>query len=105
MGESKEFSAEVLRKHLTGGHVSEYMQQLLDDDEDAYKRQFGRFVKLGITPGEVEGIYLSAHRKIRADPSPLPKGQDSHEKEVECQETHLRRTQGGRCVQEGRMAG
>jgi len=71
--ESKEFSAEVLRKHLTGGHVSEYMQQLLDDDEDAYKRQFGRFVKLGITPGEVEGIYLSAHRKIRADPSPLPK--------------------------------
>ena len=33
--------------------MSEYMQQLLDDDEDAYKRQFGRFVKLGITPDEV----------------------------------------------------
>ena len=27
----------------------------------------------GLLLFQVEGIYLSAHRKIRADPSPLPK--------------------------------
>lgn len=46
--ESKEFNAEVHRKHIFGQHVAEYMRQLAEEDDDAYKRQFSRYIKLGI---------------------------------------------------------
>lgn len=52
-GESKEFNAEVHRDHIFGKHVAEYMKQLLEDDEEAYKRQFSKYIKLGLTPDEV----------------------------------------------------
>lgn len=51
--ESKEFNAEVHRDHIFGKHVGEYMKQLLEDDEEAYKRQFSKFIKLGLTGDEV----------------------------------------------------
>lgn len=46
--ESKELNAELHRKHIMGLHVSEYMKNLLDEDEAAYKRQFSRFIREGI---------------------------------------------------------
>lgn len=51
--ESKEYNAEVHRKHIFGQHVAEYMRQLMDEDEDAYKKQFSQYIKLGITPDDV----------------------------------------------------
>ena len=40
--EDKALDAEVHRKHILGLHIADYMRQLIDDDEDAYKRQFSR---------------------------------------------------------------
>ncbi|XP_076320887.1 large ribosomal subunit protein uL18A-like isoform X1 [Tachypleus tridentatus] len=71
--ETKEFNAEVHRKHIFGQHVAEYMKMLMDEDEDAYKRQFSRYIKLGITPEDVEEIYKKAHTAIRNDPEHKPK--------------------------------
>lgn len=51
--ESKEFSAEVHRQHIFGGHVAEYMRKLQDDDEDAYKKQFSQYIKNGIAADDV----------------------------------------------------
>jgi len=70
--ESKEFSADVHRQHIFGQHVADYMKNLMEEDEDAYKRQFSRFSKLGITPDELESIYTKAHSAIRADPEYKP---------------------------------
>jgi len=67
--ENSEFSHEVLRDHIFGKHISAYMKALLEEDEDAYKRQFSKYVKAGITADELEDIYKNAHEKIRADPS------------------------------------
>lgn len=67
-GDSGEFSAEVHRNHIMGLHVAEYMRKLQDDDDDAYKRQFSRFIKLGITPDNMEAMYKKCHAAIRADP-------------------------------------
>lgn len=67
--ETKEFSPEGLRDHIFGKHVADYMKALLAEDEDAYKRQFGLYVKAGITADELEDIYKKAHEQIRADPS------------------------------------
>lgn len=71
--ESKEFSAEVHRNHIFGLHVGNYMQQLQDDDEDAYKKQFSKFIENGVTPDNIEEMYQKCHSSIRADPSPSAK--------------------------------
>jgi len=67
--ESGEFNHEVLKNHIFGQHVANYMRHLLEEDEDAYKRQFSQYVKEGITADELEDIYKNAHQKIREDPS------------------------------------
>lgn len=51
--ESKEFNAEVHRKHIMGMNVADYMSYLLEEDEEVYKRQFSRFIKNGVTPDTV----------------------------------------------------
>ncbi|XP_048869524.1 60S ribosomal protein L5-like [Brienomyrus brachyistius] len=66
--ESKEFNAEVHRKHILGVNVSEYMRYLMEEDEDAYKKQFSRFIKNGVTADSVEEMYKKAHAAIRENP-------------------------------------
>lgn len=73
--ESKSFNAEVHRKHIFGQHVADYMRQLSEDDDEAYKRQFSKYIKQGITADSMEGIYKKAHESIRADPTHVPKTQ------------------------------
>jgi len=72
-GESGEFNAEIHRNHIFGQHVGNYMKQLEEQDEEAYKRQFSRFMKNGITADKLEDMYKSCHAAIRADPSPKAK--------------------------------
>lgn len=67
-GESKEFNAEVHRNHIFGLHVAQYMRTLKEEDEDAYKRQFSRYIKEGISPDSIEELYEKAHAAIRANP-------------------------------------
>jgi len=78
--DSGEFTSdpEVHRKYIFGGHVAEYMTKLQGEDEEAYGRQFKRFVDAGISGDDLEGLYTEAHKKIRANPNikrdPLEKG-------------------------------
>jgi large subunit ribosomal protein L5e len=74
--ESKEFNAEVHRKHIFGQHVAEYMKLLSEEDENAYSKQFSQYIKLGIQPDELENIYKTAHAKIRAEPEHKPVQKD-----------------------------
>lgn len=67
--ESKNFNADVHRKHIFGLHVAEYMRQLAEEDDDAYKKQFSQYIKLGINADSVETMYKNAHSSIRADPT------------------------------------
>jgi len=70
--ESKEYNAEVHKGHILGQHVANYMEALLEDDEEAYKRQFSQFLKNGITSDAMEPMYRNAHAAIRADPMRAP---------------------------------
>lgn len=67
--DGKSFHADVHREHIFGQHVANYMKELMEKDEDAYKRQFSRFAKLGICPDDLEDLYSNTHAAIRADPS------------------------------------
>jgi len=66
--ESQEFSAEVHKNHIFGNHVAEYMKQLSESDEDAYKKQFSQFLKNGLNADNIEAMYKKGHAAIRADP-------------------------------------
>jgi len=66
--ESKSFDANVHREHILGKHVADYMGYLQENDDEAYKRQFSRFIKYNISPEKVEEMYKKAHAAIRADP-------------------------------------
>ncbi|CRK90794.1 CLUMA_CG004484, isoform A [Clunio marinus] len=66
--EEKTLDAAVHREHIFGQHVAKYMKELEGDDEEAYKRQFSRYIKLGIRADDIETIYKKAHAAIRQDP-------------------------------------
>merc|ERR1739846_296660 len=82
--ESKELNADVHRKHIMGIHVADYMKNLMDEDEEAYKRQFSRYIKLGITPDSIEGVYKKAHAAIRANPGHVKKAKSTTDKKRWC---------------------
>ena len=60
--ESKEFNAELHRNHIFGQHVANYMNELKEEDEEAYKRQFSQYIKNGVEPDQVMTIDLVHHR-------------------------------------------
>jgi len=60
---------DVHRKYIFGGHVSDYMKQLAEEDEESYGRQFKRYVDAGIKPESLEGLYKKAHEAIRKEPT------------------------------------
>jgi len=68
--EGDNFNAEVHRDHIFGKNIAVYMDQL-EEDEEAFKRQFSRYIKEGITSDKVEAMYKGAHEAIRADPAAL----------------------------------
>jgi len=62
-------SAETHRKYIFGGHISDYMKSLSEENEEAYNSQFKRYIEQNISPANFESIYTKAHAAIRADPN------------------------------------
>lgn len=67
-GNQFEADADTHKKYIFGGHVAEYMENLEEEDEEAFKKQFGAFIAAGIKSDDLEDIYSTAHSGIRADP-------------------------------------
>lgn len=67
-GKEYESNAETVKKYIFGGHVKEYMETLQEDDEEAYKKQFARYIAAGLGPDDLEGKWSEVHKGIRADP-------------------------------------
>ncbi|CAO2633485.1 60S ribosomal protein L5 [Lemmus lemmus] len=59
---------EVHRKHIMGQNVADYMRYLMEEDEDAYKKQFSQYIKNNVTPDMMEEMYKKAHAAIRENP-------------------------------------
>lgn len=66
--EAQKYDAGAHRDRLLGKHIGDYMTSLKDEDEDAYKRQFARFIKAGISGASLGAMYKSAHAAIRKSP-------------------------------------
>jgi len=59
---------ETHKEYIFGGHVKEYMESLMEDDEEAYQKQFARYIKASVGPDDMEEMYEKCHAGIRADP-------------------------------------
>jgi len=60
------------KKYIFGGHVADYMR-LIENDQQRYKTQFGRFIKEGIKADNLEQLYASVHSAIRKNPKAVLK--------------------------------
>jgi len=67
--QSHKFDSRVLRKYIFGGHVAEFMKKLKSEDPDSYKRQFSDYIKEGVEPDQIEGMWSKAHAAIRKNPA------------------------------------
>jgi hypothetical protein len=56
-----EFAEQVLQKYIYGGHVSEYMESMQEEEPEQYEKQFSRMGKEGLEPDELEDLY----KKVR----------------------------------------
>jgi len=72
-GDDFKAAPEIHKKYIFGGHVAAYMKTLADDDEEAYKKQFGRYIANDVSGDNLEAMYKAAHAAIRKDPN-LPRG-------------------------------
>lgn len=45
--------AEVHRQHIFGLHVANYMRVLEEEDNEAFKRQFSKYISLGVRADDV----------------------------------------------------
>lgn len=71
--DSKEYKPALHKDRIFGKHVSAYMNTIREDDPEAYKEKFSKWVAAGITPEKVEETYKKVHAAIRKDPSAAAK--------------------------------
>lgn len=75
-----ELNAEVHKKHILAGNVKEYMDDLEEENEEAFNRHFSKYIKLGISSDDIEDMWKKCHAGIRADPAPKPAAKKEVEK-------------------------
>jgi large subunit ribosomal protein L5e len=78
--DAKEYDAEMHKERIFGGHVSEYMEYLEEEDNQKYQEQFKAYIEAEIEADGLEELYESVHEKIREDPSAAEKKDFSPDK-------------------------
>ncbi len=71
--DAKEYDADMHRERIFGGHVSEYMEYLDEEDNQKYKEHFAAYIAADVEADGLEELYESVHEAIREDPSPSEK--------------------------------
>jgi len=64
----KELDTDMLREYIYGGHVSDHMTMLMEEDEEAYNTIYAGYIKAGLEPEGMEEFYQGVHEKIRENP-------------------------------------
>jgi large subunit ribosomal protein L5e len=70
--DTRKFDPKILRKHIHGGHVAEYMKHLQADDPETYQKQFSQYIKNSINADDIEKMWTKCHAAIKKDPSHVP---------------------------------
>lgn len=76
----EEFGSEAFRDKLFGKVLANYMKTLMEEDPEKYKRHFQQYIKKGVNPGDLEGIYEAAFKKIKENPERPEKNKSDYSK-------------------------
>jgi large subunit ribosomal protein L5e len=66
--DTKTFDAEGHVGRITGEHVSGYMKDMQDDDEEKYKSHFSKYIEAGVEGDDLEETIAKVHASIRNNP-------------------------------------
>jgi len=66
---TKAYDAEVHKQRIMGEHVADYMREMMEDDEEMFKRHFSQYIDEGIEADDIEELFEKVHAAIREDPS------------------------------------
>jgi len=64
---TKKFDPDALRRNIFGGHVSDFMDELMEEEPDGFRRQFSQYIKHQIKPDHLEELFSKVHSAIRAN--------------------------------------
>ena len=70
---ARECALFILKTFKITSNSSSILFIFQEEDEEAYKKQFSRYIKHGISADSIESMYKKAHEAIRSDPSAKPK--------------------------------
>lgn len=70
--DTKTYDAEVLKGHIMGEHVADYMREMEEDDEENYQKHFAKYVAEDKEADDLEEMYEKVHAAIREDPERKP---------------------------------
>jgi len=76
------FDPSILRKHIMGGHVADYMRLLEKDNPEKLQKVFSQYIKSKVAPDDIEKMWAKAHAQIRADPVYVPTKKPENPKHV-----------------------
>jgi len=71
--DDKSLDADTLRKHIYGGHVAEYMEEMQEEAPEKYQSHFAKWIEAEVEPEDLEDLYKEVHANIRAEPAPEKK--------------------------------
>lgn len=66
--EKKELDTEVLREHIMGTHVAEYMTEMQEEEPEQFQVHFKNYITHGISGEDYEEAVEKCHEAIRANP-------------------------------------
>lgn len=66
---TKKYEPDLMRRYIFGAHVSDFMEELEEEEPDSFRRQFSQFIKQNIKHSDLEQIYHKVHEGIRANPT------------------------------------
>jgi len=67
--DSKSFDAEVHRSRIMGEHISDYMHEMEEDDEENYAKHFSKYIEAGVSADDIEDLFTKVHESIKKDPT------------------------------------
>jgi large subunit ribosomal protein L5e len=66
---TNKYEPDLMRRYIFGSHVSDFMEELEEEEPDSFRRQFSQFIKQGVKHSDLEQIYDRVHKAIRANPT------------------------------------
>jgi large subunit ribosomal protein L5e len=71
--DDKKYKPETHRERIFARHIGSYMEEVQEEDPEAYAKHFSKYIEHEVEPDGMEDLIKSVHAAIRADPAPAPK--------------------------------